>query len=269
MKQKIRETDKKNYIKEKNAPIKINEIKLSLMKILILVGGFLFSFLFLYLYYLFFKSFYISANHLLNIVLISLVPFLFLVLLGTFVVGSAIVIKLLLIYYNRKAAIPEGTYDVNDPLMKIFKIKYLIRLFGLRIFRSTPFKIADTFALRFWGNVKIGKNVKLDSAIIDPQYLEVGDHSQLAARVRVHTHDISDGKVYIKKVVIGKNTLIGGYSHIRPGVEIADNCVAGIAAWFNKNRKYKQRALLMGKPAYELPIELFKKAASAKEKYID
>lgn len=155
------------------------------------------------------------------------------------------------------------------PRMKIFKIKYLLRLFGLRIFRGTPFKIADTFLLRFWGGIVIGKYVKLDVAIIDPQYLEIGDYSQLTARTRVHTHDISNGEVYIKKVKIGKNVLIGGFSHIKPGVEIADNSFGGIAAWFRKNQKCKRRALYLGKPVAEFPIELVNKAVRAKERYID
>ena len=142
-------------------------------------------------------------------------------------------------------------------------------MFGLKLYHGTPFKITDTLPMKLWGNVKLGRNVKMDDSITDPQYLEVGDFSQIAARARVHTHYFIDGRLYIKKVKIGKNVIIGGYAHLKPGVEIADGSVAGIAAWFRKNRKCKRRALYMGKPAFELPIEFVTRATKAKERYVD
>jgi acetyltransferase-like isoleucine patch superfamily enzyme len=189
--------------------------------------------------------------------------------MGAFVAGATIIIKILLFYYNRKGEIPEGTYELDDPRARIFKIKYMLRIFGLKIFHATPFKIADTFALRFWGNVKLGKDVKMDDSITDPQYLEIGDYSQISAMARVHTHDIINGKLYIKRTKIGNRVIIGGYAHLKPGVEIADGSIAGIAAWFRKNRKCKRTALWLGKPAFELPIEFMQKSVRAKDRFVD
>jgi UDP-3-O-[3-hydroxymyristoyl] glucosamine N-acyltransferase len=142
-------------------------------------------------------------------------------------------------------------------------------MFGLKLFHATHFKIADTFVMRLWGNVKLGKNVKMDDAVVDPQYLEIGDFSQVSARSRIHTHDIIDGKLYIKTVKIGRNVLLGGYAHLKPGVEIADGSFAGIAAWFRKNRKCNRCALYIGKPVFELPIEYVNRIATAREKFVD
>ncbi len=269
LKQNIKKIDKKDFVKEKNKPIKINEVKLFLIKILVVIGGLLFTAIFVLIFYLFFQAFYSPGKHLLNLILLVPVPFLFLIALGAFISGTSIVIKLFLMYYDRKAEIPEGIYELEDPRVKIFKIKYVLRMFGLKLFHGTPFRIADTFAIRLWGNVKIGKNVKLDVATVDPQYLEVGDYSQISAGCRVHTHEFENGKLYIKKVKIGAHVLLGGYCHIKPGVEIADGCFGGIAAWFRKNRKCKNRALWIGKPAFELPIELVRKTANAKDRYVD
>jgi acetyltransferase-like isoleucine patch superfamily enzyme len=269
MKEKIAKLDKENFIKKKNATIRINEINLVLMKIIIIIGGCIFGLITPYLYYLFFTAYYSSDNHLLNMVLLIPIPFIFLIILGFFIAGTTIFTKILLVYYDRKAEIPEGYYELDDPKAKVFKMKYCLRRFGLRLFDVTPFKIVDTFALRLWGNTKIGKNVKLSDAIIDPQYLEVGDFSQIAQGSRVHTHDIIDGKLYVKTVKIGKKVLIGNFAHIKPGVEIADESIGGVMAWFRLNRICKRPALYIGKPIVELPIEFINRAARAKEKYVD
>ena len=269
LKQKIRDYDNTDWIKQKNAPIKISGLKLFIMKLLTVIGGILFGLLFPFLYSLFFRAFYSPANHLVNIALLTPVPFIFVISIGMFIIGICIFIKIFIVYYDRKGDLPEGYYELDDPRAKWFKIKYFLRLFGLRIFHNTPFKIADSFAMRFWGKVKFGKNVWMDVAIIDPQYLEVGDYTHIGQSARIHTHDIIDGKLYIKKVKLGKNILVGGYAHIKPGVEIADGSIVGVAAWFRKNRIGKRPALWLGKPAFELPIEVFDKSTSGKEKYVD
>ncbi|HUX98556.1 MAG TPA: hypothetical protein VMV49_03325 [Candidatus Deferrimicrobium sp.] len=269
LKQKIREIDNINFIKEKNAPIKINNTKLFFMKFIIVLGGCLFGLLIPYLYSLLFKAVYLPTRYITNFFLLALIPFIFIIAIGFFIAGTTLFIKIFLVYYDRKAEIPEGYYELDDPRAKWFKIKYCLRMFGLRLFHKTPFKIADTFALRLWGQVKIGKNVKMDDAIVDPQYLEVDDYSQIAAGARVHTHDIIDGKLYIKKVVIGKKVLVGAYAHIKPGVEIADGSVLAVAAWLRKNRICKNPALWLGKPAFELPLEILTKAARLEGRYVD
>jgi len=269
IKQEIRESDKTNFVKRKNAPIKVSEVKLALMKFIIIVGGILFGLLLPFLYSLLFQSVYNPSNDLWNILILASVPFLFLIALGFFIVGTVLFIKIFILYYDRKGEIPEGTYELDDPRAKWFKIKYILRMFGLRLFHNTPFKITDSFAMRFWGNVNLAQNVKLEDAIVDPQYLEIGDFSQIAAGARVHTHDIIDNKLYIKKVKIGKNVLIGSFAHLKPGVEIADGSVVAVAAWFRKNRICKNPALWLGKPAFELPLELLTKSARLEGKYVD
>jgi len=269
LKAKIRKIDKINWIKEKNAPIKINGVKLFLMKFVVVLGGTLIGLIFPIFYGFFFKALYSPTNYLVTFLLLAFIPIIFLIAMGAFIAGTVGFVKLFLMYYERKGEIPEGTYELDDPLTKIFKIKYCLRMFGLRLFHNTPFKIADTFAMRLWGNVKLGKNVKLEDAIVDPQYLEVGDFSQIAAGARVHTHDIINGKLYIKKVIIGKEVLIGSYAHLKPGVEIVDGSVVAVAAWFRKNRKCKRPALWLGKPAFELPLSVLTKSARLEGRYVD
>ena len=269
LKQEIRKIDRIDFIKKENAPIKISTVKLVLLKLLIILGGCIFGFIPPSLFYLFFQTFYSSTNHLINIALLTIVPIIFLVLLGLFIFGTTLLINILLKYYDRKAEIPEGTYELDDPRAKYFKIKYCLRTFGLRLFHGTPFKIADAYALNVWGNSKAGKDVNLGNGIIDPQYLEIGANTQISSGARIHTHRIIDGKLYIKRVKLGKNVLIGGYVHIEPGVEIADGSIAGIDAWFERDQKCQERALWIGKPARKLPLEAVTHSAKLEGKYVD
>jgi len=155
IKKKIREIDKTNFIKQKNAPIKVSELKLFLMKSIIVLGGVIFGLLFPYLYSLLFQSLYNPTNELGNILLLALVPFIFLLSMGFLIVGTTLIVKIFIMYYDRKGEIPEGTYELDDPRAKWFKIKYLLRMFGLRLFHNTPFKLAEPFAMRLWGHVKL------------------------------------------------------------------------------------------------------------------
>ncbi len=269
LKKEIRRIEKIDYVREKNAPIKISETKLFLMKFLAVIGGIAFGLIFPLLYGLLFKAVYSPTNHWWNILMLMPVPIIFIIGVMCFVIGAAIILKAFIVYYDRKADIPEGTYELNDPRAKYFKIKYFLRLFGLRLVHGTPFKIADVFFLSFFGNVKLGLAVKVDDAVIDPQYLEIGENTQVATGARIHTHDIINGELYIKKVKIGSNCVIGAYAHIKPGLELADGSVVAVAAWMRKNRKCPRPALWLGKPSFELPLEVLTKMARLKGKYVD
>ncbi len=268
----IRESDKNSrydLIKIKNAPIKISGIKLFFSKLCIILGGCLLAGLLIFLIYLFYKGTLSTTNDLWNIFLLALLPIIFFVTLGFFIAGTTIFTKIFLLYYDRKAEISEGYYELDDPYAKIFKTKYFLRLFGLGLFRSTFFKIADTFAMRLWGTVNVGQYSKLEDAIVDPQYLEVGDNTQIGAGARVHTHDIINGKLYFKKVILGNNVLVGAFTHIKPGVELVDGTITAVATWLEKDLKTEKPALWLGKPAIEYPLSKVTKSAKLDGKSVD
>jgi len=268
-KQEIRKIDKTDFIKKKLAPIKVSEFKMGLIKFTVILGGLLFGFIFPFIYALFFSAFYSPTNFYINLLLLIPVPIVFLITIGLFIVGVVIFIKIFLSYYDKKVEIPEGLYEFGDPRAKIFKIKYLLRIFGLKLFRNTPFRIGDTFVMRVWGNVSFGKNIILEDAIVDPQYIEIGDNCIMAGGARIHTHDIINEKLYIKKVKIGKNVIIGAFCHIKPGVEMVDGTVIAVAAWLRKNLKCKRPALWIGKPAFELPLEMITQSSGTEKRIVD
>jgi len=268
LKAQIKKTDKKDIMKERIDPIKVSSLKLFLWKLLVVVGGSIFALIFPLLYSLLFNSLYSPTDHLFNIVLLIPIPFVFLIALGIFIFGTSFMITLIRWYYDSKVEIPEGVYDLEDPRAKYFKIKHCLQKFGLRLFHATPFKIGDTIGIRAFTNSFIGVNVKMEDAYIDPQYLKIGDYTQIATRTRVHTFKIADGKLHIKWVKLGANVLIAVYSHIAPGVVIEDGAMSGIGTWFEEDKTYSQ-ALWIGNPARKLPFEAISRSDKVEDKYID
>ncbi len=268
LKAEIKKTETKDIMKEKIEPIKVSSLKLFLWKLLVVVGGSLIALIFPLLYSLLFLSLYSPTDHLFNIVLLIPIPFLFLFTLAIFIFGTSFMITLIRWYYDSKAEIPEGVYDLEDPRAKYFKIKHCLQRFGLRLFHATPLKIGDTIGIRAFTNSFIGINVKMEDAYVDPQYMKIGDYTQIATRTRVHTFKIVDGKLHIKWVKIGLNVLIAVYSHIAPGVVIEDEAMSGIGTWFEEDKTYS-RALWVGNPARKLPIESISHSDKIEEKIID
>ncbi|MFX1295339.1 MAG: hypothetical protein ACFFD2_10865, partial [Promethearchaeota archaeon] len=76
---------------------------------------------------------------------------------------------------------------------------------------------------------------------------------------RVHTHNIIDGKLVLKRVKIGDNVMVGGVSHIDVGCEIGTGTLLGIATYCKPNKKLKPNALYLGNPAMKYPKDLLKK----------
>lgn len=269
LKREIEEFDSIDFITRKNAAIKISAFKMTFMKITVIIGAFLFAMLFLYIFYLLVRGLYAPTNILSTILLILLIPFGTYISMGFFAFGTAIFVKIFLIYYNRKAEIPEGYYELDDPKAKIFKIKYMLRIFGLKLIRKTPLSIADTFAMSFWGNVSLGKNIVIQDAIVDPQYIEFGDNVVIGGGARIHTHAFVDGKLYIKKVKIAQNVMVGAIAHVEPGFEVAEGSLIAVLAQVERDQKSDKPVLWMGQPASQFPIELITQTAGFQEKKVD
>ena len=82
--------------------------------------------------------------------------------------------------------------------------------------------------LRLWG-ARIGALVYWSPgvAVLDRPLLRIGDRATLGAGVRVNPHVIAPapdghGALYLAPVAVGADALIGGYSILLPGCEVAD-----------------------------------------------
>lgn len=82
--------------------------------------------------------------------------------------------------------------------------------------------------LRLWG-ARVGALVYWAPGVVvlDRPFLRVGDRTTFGAGVRVNPHVIAPapdgrGALYLAPIVVGADALIGGYSILLPGCEVAD-----------------------------------------------
>jgi len=100
---------------------------------------------------------------------------------------------------------------------------------------------------------KIGKNVVLagDEWIFDPYVTEIGDNTTIGGRSIITGH-IGEGHLIIKKIIIGKNVLVGGECFIMPGVIIEDNVIVGAKSLVLKDQVLEKGKFYAGVPAKEI-----------------
>lgn len=102
--------------------------------------------------------------------------------------------------------------------------------------------------------LKIGKNCKLGSCIIDPSHcfhINIGNNVVFGPQVRILAHDASTGVFLgytrVANVNIGNNVFIGAHSIVLPGVTIGDNVIIGAGSVVS--RDIPSNSVAVGIPA--------------------
>ncbi len=263
IKKSIEEYSKRNVDKEKIAPIKISTLKLVLYKALIVIMGLLAGVgIGVLFYFTVFSFFYIQVGGFLGSFLtVILIPIFILMAVGFFLTFGAIAAKLLI------STIPEGTYELDSKEARKWKFNYLLKKFLISLFHATIFDLADVFVLRYVYGNKIGKNVIVKEGLVDPEYLEIGNYANIPAQARVHTHNIIDGKLVLRKVKIGNKVMVGSVAHLDVGVEVGDGAIVAVATRIKVDAKLEPNALYLGTPNYvKFPKDLLKKVWIKPEK---
>jgi len=104
--------------------------------------------------------------------------------------------------------------------------------------------------LRILG-ARIGRNA-IASSIIDPPLVEMGEGSVAGGGSIISGHALDGKKIYIGRVKIGRNVLIGGNTIVLPGVEIGDGAVVAAMSLIPKKTRIPPRTVWMGIPARQV-----------------
>jgi acetyltransferase-like isoleucine patch superfamily enzyme len=104
------------------------------------------------------------------------------------------------------------------------KYRFYFNFLLARIAQYIDWSPAKVFLYRLIG-VKIGKGVFISpDVILDPHFpslIELQDYVILGWGVKVFTHEFTGGVYRIGRIVIGEETIVGGFSTIRGGVSIS------------------------------------------------
>ena len=113
------------------------------------------------------------------------------------------------------------------------------------------------FLYRLMG-AKIGKNVKMNGLLVEPDFITIGDNTIIGHKTLITGHIVNKDKTYLNNVVIGKNCLIGGFSIIAPGVIIEDDVTVGALSIVPQSKKIKKSMVYLSASGRIIPKRIRK-----------
>jgi hypothetical protein len=145
---------------------------------------------------------------------------------------SAVLFKVL----NKLCPPQEGVFERGSKEWKYTHRRFWTAYFPIWLARALPLPWSDIFVYRFFG-VHIGKNVVAYEGYIDPELIEIGDFTMTSLNICIFSHLISQEKILIKKVKIGKACIVGPHTIISPGTTMQNEAVLGVNSytWIDQN----------------------------------
>ncbi|MFX1516264.1 MAG: acyltransferase [Promethearchaeota archaeon] len=103
------------------------------------------------------------------------------------------------------------------------------------------------------------KGVSIMSDLWDLEIIDVGEGTLIGTNAMITAHHIRRGKLYRKKIIIGKNCTLGILSIVLPGAEIGDNVMVSAGSLVPANWKLDSNSIYSGVPVKKVkeipPIE--------------
>lgn len=184
--------------------------------------------------------------HIIIFTLVLVVEFFVFIIFETFIPG--LFIKIL------RLKVDEGTHDISIKDWNFFKYSLYFFLYrpSLKLIGILPLIPLRIRFLKLVG-LKMGKSsvVAGSELIHDPYMVEIGEQTLIGGWSQITGH-LGEKKLYVKKVKIGDNCLIGGKSFIMPGVTIEDNVTVGLNSVVLKNKTLEKGNLYVGTPVKKI-----------------
>ncbi|OYT28540.1 hypothetical protein B6U98_04585 [Thermoplasmatales archaeon ex4572_165] len=191
----------------------------------------------------------INLTNIIHIFLFSgflVILFFLFIIIETFIPGLFIKIS--------KLKVDEGEHEVSILDWNFFKYTLYFALYrpSLKLIGILPLLPLRIRFLKLVG-MKMGKSsvVAGSELIHDPYMLEIGEQTLIGGWSQITGH-LGERKLFVKKVKIGDNCLIGGKSFIMPGTVIEDNVTVALNSVVLKNSTLKKGKIYAGTPAKEV-----------------
>jgi acetyltransferase-like isoleucine patch superfamily enzyme len=196
---------------------------------------------------------YLNLGNVLHVFIFSgflVVLFFLFIIIETFIPG--LFIRLL------RLRVDEGVYDFSILDWNFFKYTLYFVLYrpSLKLIGILPLLPLRIRFLKLVG-LKMGKSSVLAGSELfhDPYMIEIGEQTMIGGWSQITGH-VGEKKLMVKKVKIGDNCLIGGFSVILPGVVIEDNVTLGLHSVVLKDMHLEKGKFYAGIPAKEIPEKI-------------
>jgi maltose O-acetyltransferase len=102
--------------------------------------------------------------------------------------------------------------------------------------------------------MKIGKNSLVGGVIKDPCLTEFGDNVTMGeyAIIYAHIHNMQYETIFMDKIRVGNNCVIGAGAIIMPGATLEDDVVVAAGALVTKSQRLSRGKIYGGIPAKEI-----------------
>ena len=148
-----------------------------------------------------------------------------------------------------------GIYDYNYKEKMAFKWILVCSLYTplRKILEIAPVGEMKYRFYRMLG-MKLGDNTLVGGTIMDPCLTEIGNNCTMGlfSVIYGHIHDYEKGKMYLDKIKIGNNVVIGAGAIIMPGAKIEDNVKVAAGCVVKKRQNLKKDRIYGGIPAKEI-----------------
>ena len=187
-------------------------------------------------------------------------PFLIYIAMAITLFYQVLISGLVIHVFNLKYK--PGLYKYNYTDKMALKWIYVCALY-------TPIrKILEIFSvggmkIRYYRllGMKIGDNTLVGGTIMDPCLTEFGNNCTMGlyAVIYGHIHDYEKGTIYLDKIRIGNNCIIGAGALVMPGAVLEDGVKLATGAVVTKGQFLKKGKTYAGIPATEIKPKKSKK----------
>lgn len=102
-----------------------------------------------------------------------------------------------------------------------------IRIFQLQDLIYSSYTLKYLYWRAMGANIAFGINSSMYVNLVDLPLIEIGSGSMIGDEVQISCHLIADNHIYLKKIIIGKESFIGINSKLGPGTKIGNHCKIG------------------------------------------
>ncbi len=100
-----------------------------------------------------------------------------------------------------------------------------------------------------------GGIIPISGQLLDPHLISLGSNTHIGEDALLTPHAVtSDNKLYIGRIIIGENTMIGAKSTIMPGVEIGNGAMVNAMSLVTMNTVIADNEIWGGIPARKLKV---------------
>ncbi len=144
----------------------------------------------------------------------------------------------------------EGVFP-RDPKNKDFRfwsLRAVIKKLPIWISHNSPIPWGDSIAFKLFGN-QVSMKTPLFDAWIDSEFLEIGPGTTVGQGAVIMTSMITVEFLIIKRVIIGKDCLVGAHAVVSPGTIFGDQVILGALSSTSVEQKLESNWVYWGSPA--------------------